>query len=163
MGRARRQGAQADEAVLVVIAEELGEVGHPLGIDAAGLLIVGSAGDVGGERGDQATACRVVAVLDGEIDVDQRALGGVALPVVLLELGRIPLGELVDRMGGGLVDECSAGRSRTSSRIAADGRSGISSRAVWVPGIMSPGLTCWFGSARPQQAASRSETACRSW
>ncbi|RLV77569.1 hypothetical protein D3C57_104330 [Streptomyces rapamycinicus NRRL 5491] len=73
------QGAQAGEAVLVVIAEELGEVGHPLGIDAAGLLIVGSAGDVGGERGDRATACRVVAVLDGEIDVDQRALGGVAL------------------------------------------------------------------------------------
>lgn len=34
---------------------------------------------------------------------------------------------------------------------------------LWVPGIMSPGMTCWFGSVKAQQAASRSEAACRSW
>lgn len=34
---------------------------------------------------------------------------------------------------------------------------------LWVPGIMSPRLTCWFGSAQISGAASRFEAACWSW
>lgn len=59
------QGAEADDAVLVVTGQEIGEVGHPLGVDATGLAPTALARDVGGERGDRAAIRRGVAVLDG--------------------------------------------------------------------------------------------------
>ena len=58
-------------------------------------------------------------------------------------------------------------------RYQAEGVEGLRARSkapktspnatLWGPGIMSPGLTCCFGSAQISGAASRFEAACWSW
>ncbi|GAA3467424.1 hypothetical protein GCM10018965_019770 [Nonomuraea roseola] len=70
-----------------------------------GLEVAGFARHVADERGDGAAVCGIVAVLDGQVSVDQRLLGGVESSGVLFERGRMALGEFVEGMGGGLIDE----------------------------------------------------------
>lgn len=103
-------GRETHQPVMLLIRERLGKITDPLDIHPTGLTVCRLACHVGGECSSGTSVCRIVAMLHGEVVVDQGLSSLVTLPSVPFETCCVQLRQFSEGMGGRFVDERVLGR-----------------------------------------------------